>query len=322
MSSEKSVIHSRHFQLERVADGVYAAISTNGTGSLGNAGFVDLGDSTLVFDTMLTPTAAIDLLAVAERITGKPVQYVVNSHHHADHTFGNQIFVGAQIITTSQISKSCKDRNIKMVEDLKSKLDQLEVDLKEFEAKIVTVTDEKKKREMQEELSSDRCLIDALPQLEIVLPTITFEEKLTIHGSKRSVELLSYGGGHTKSDLFMLLPEERILFAGDLVQHKTHPMLRDGSPEEWLRILEQIEQLPIDKIVPGHGAVSTLQELILIRDYITDLIELVEEHRNAGESAEESVQLPVPAAYADWNFIHTYELNVQYLLTRNNEKNE
>lgn len=322
MSLEKSVIHSPHFQLERVANGVYAAIAINGTGSLGNAGFVDMGDSTLVFDTMFTPAAASDLLKAAERITGKPVQYVVNSHHHGDHTFGNQVFIGAQIIATTKIRQQCIDRNTKMVEELKGSLSQLEETLRAFEAKIDDVTDERRKQQMREEVACDRHFVAAIPSIEIVLPAITFDEKLTIHGSKRSVELLTYGGGHTPSDLIMLLQEEKILFAGDLVQQQTHTMLKDGNPEEWVQILNKIEQLPIEKIVPGHGAVSTLQELHEVREYITELISLSEELASAKASTEEIVKPPMPAKYQEWNFLDMYERNLEYLMTRNIQKNE
>src|SRR5690348_3454952 len=83
---------SRHFQLEQLADGVYAAISIDGTGSMSNAGIVDLGDTTLIFDTFATPQAAQDLRSAAEQLTGHAIRYVINSHKHGDHVWGNQVF--------------------------------------------------------------------------------------------------------------------------------------------------------------------------------------------------------------------------------------
>jgi glyoxylase-like metal-dependent hydrolase (beta-lactamase superfamily II) len=93
---------SKHFQLNHVAEGVFAAISVPGTGSLGNAAIIDLGDTTLVVDTFTTIQAAEDLQAAAEHLTGNPVSYVINTHWHSDHTCGNQVFnPTAQIISTS-----------------------------------------------------------------------------------------------------------------------------------------------------------------------------------------------------------------------------
>src|ERR1700730_16505230 len=93
---------SKHFLLNHVAEGVFAAISVPGTGSVGNAALIDLGDSTLVVDTFQTIQAAEDLQAAAIYLTGNSVSYVINTHWHSDHTYGNQVFAPkAQIISTS-----------------------------------------------------------------------------------------------------------------------------------------------------------------------------------------------------------------------------
>jgi len=81
-------VSSRYFHLERVADGIYAAVVKPGTGAWGNAGIVDLGDKTVVFDTFATPQAARDLKVMAEQLTGRAVEVVVNSHRHIDHVGG------------------------------------------------------------------------------------------------------------------------------------------------------------------------------------------------------------------------------------------
>src|SRR5260370_34145596 len=91
-STGASGFQSRHFQLERVANGVYAAIARADGGAVGNAGIVDLGETTLVFDTFQTPQAARDLLAAAERLLGRPVSFVANSHWHGGHMPVSAIF--------------------------------------------------------------------------------------------------------------------------------------------------------------------------------------------------------------------------------------
>src|SRR5438270_10832420 len=82
--------HSKHFRINELAEGVYAAISTNEGSAVGNAGIVDLGDQTLVFDTFMTPMAAQDLRAAAESLTGNSIAYAFNSHWHNDHIPANQ----------------------------------------------------------------------------------------------------------------------------------------------------------------------------------------------------------------------------------------
>ncbi len=93
---------SKHFSIEQLADGVYAVLARDGGGAVSNAGLVDLGDSTLVIDTFVTPTAGEYLRADAQRLTGRIPRYVVNTHFHNDHIWGNQAFLPeADIISTA-----------------------------------------------------------------------------------------------------------------------------------------------------------------------------------------------------------------------------
>ena len=93
---------SEHFRLETVGRGLVAAIHQESGAAIANAGIIDLGDSTMVFDTFISPAAAKDLRQAAEILTGRPVSYVFNSHYHNDHIRGNQEFPDAQIISTSK----------------------------------------------------------------------------------------------------------------------------------------------------------------------------------------------------------------------------
>ncbi|MBD0384484.1 hypothetical protein ICC18_31060 [Paenibacillus sp. WST5] len=90
----------------------------------------------------------------------------------------------------------------------------------ELEDKIKKETDEKLKKEMQWENASDREYMKLLPNLVYTLPTITFDQQMSIQGSDRTVQLITYGGGHTQSDAFVYLPEEKIAVKGDLVLSK------------------------------------------------------------------------------------------------------
>ena len=92
---------SKHFKIEKLSDGVYAAIHSFGGYAICNAGIIDLGEKVLVFDTFLTVEAARDLRKAAESITGKEVTYVVNSHAHNDHIRGNQVFYPNSVIIST-----------------------------------------------------------------------------------------------------------------------------------------------------------------------------------------------------------------------------
>lgn len=89
-----------HYRLREVGEGVWAAVASPGSEARANAGIVDLGDETLVFDTFMHPGPALALRDDAQRLTGRLPEIVVNSHWHADHVRGNQVFAGAEILAT------------------------------------------------------------------------------------------------------------------------------------------------------------------------------------------------------------------------------
>ena len=84
----QSQIASEHFELQHLADGVYAAIGSPGSAAFSNAGIIDLGDQTVIFDTFQTPAAAQQLRGAAENLTGRPASHVIISHFHGDHWGG------------------------------------------------------------------------------------------------------------------------------------------------------------------------------------------------------------------------------------------
>lgn len=96
---------SPHFRRKLLAEGVYGAIATQSGAATSDAGIVDLGEFTPVFDTFLTPRAGADLRAAAERATGRPPSLVVTSHYHNDHTRGNQHFAGASIAASRRTTE-------------------------------------------------------------------------------------------------------------------------------------------------------------------------------------------------------------------------
>lgn len=299
---------SEHFRLNYIADSVIAAIAVPGTGSLGNAAIIDLGDITLVVDTFSTIQAAEDLKAAAEYLTGNLVSYVINTHWHSDHTSGNQVFIpAAHIISTSTTREIMNTFARDRLAQYQENTEQMHQAIEEFEEQIKQETDEKLKREMAWENASDREFIKMLPNLVHSLPTITFDQQMTIHGSKRSIQLLTFGGGHTQSDAIVYIPEDKIVVIGDLVLSKHHPVLAYANPQEWLNILEQVELLDVETIVPGHGEVCSLQELHEVKGYITDIMAIVAEAVQSKKSIDE---IEVPELYHSWYFTTYFKTNL------------
>lgn len=115
----------KHNYLEHNKGGVYTAIATAGCGAFSNAGIVDFGGWTLIFDTLETPVAADDLRVAGEYLTGNPVSWVVNSHFNSDHWFGNQVFHEIAIILSSD--KAWEDMHMQIVDAEQDKPDPMKL---------------------------------------------------------------------------------------------------------------------------------------------------------------------------------------------------
>lgn len=101
--------------------------------------------------------------------------------------------------------------------------------------------------------------------MELRPPTRTFEDRLELG---RGCELVSLGGGHTESDAFLVLAYRRVAVAGDLLCVGMHPWLGAGDPWRWIEILDEFERLEVDRFVPGHGSVSTAEEVRALRQHL------------------------------------------------------
>lgn len=301
---------SPYFRLERLGDGIYFAVAIAGTGAMGNAGIVDLGDETLIFDTLLTAQAARDLRAAAERLTGRAPRYVVNSHFHGDHTGGNTVFPEATIIATTPTAPLISAENEKMLRLLRERGMELDA---ESRAEAAATTDPAVRRDIEEQSDDFLALVREAPEARVRPPDVTFESRLTIHGSRREARLISWGGGHTPSDAVLYLPTERVLFAGDLIFYRCHASLNTGDPGEWLRILGEMEGLEVDILAPGHGAVTSRGAIAEQRAYLESLLALALQAVVAGRTVDDAAAAPIPPAYSGYGFASGFAANMRAL---------
>ena len=291
---------SDHFELKQIAEGVYAAIAVAGGAARSNAGIIDSGDHTIIFDTFLTPTAAEDLRAAAEHLTGRPASYVINSHAHSDHWCGNQVFAShAPIIATHQ-TRDMIPMMMDYLKQVKEDPSELEKELREDQERLKTETDVRRLKALEASIARWRYVLASLPTLEFRLPNQTFEGKLVFHGPQRRAELLTQGKGHTDSDAYLILPEERIMFMGDLGFFQTQPFMGSCDPEAWMAQLESMHQSNIETFVPGHGPLGTKADIALQMEYITTLEEMVAQVIQEGGSVEGALQRPLPAQFDGW----------------------
>jgi glyoxylase-like metal-dependent hydrolase (beta-lactamase superfamily II) len=297
------------FVLREISEGIHAAVAVPGGFGLCNAGIVDLCDATLVFDSMLTPMAGEELRRAAERLTGRPVDYVVNSHYHGDHVRGNMAFAPVRIVSSRKTRSVMAERSLAhLAEDRSSAAHDLE-ELRS--GRMAALPSERVVYE-----GWFQGILETPGSLRIVLPDLTFDHELVIHGSRRDVHLRTYGGGHSPSDVFAVVPDQKVAFLGDLLSIGFHPWLTDGDPEKFSEILDRIGTLGPERTLPGHGPVGTGEDIRRMGEYVAEVRREGREARRRGATLEEVGRTPTPERYAAWNFSSQYAENVAFVFGR------
>ena len=302
---------SKHFHLERLATGVYAAIASEQGYASCNAGIIDIGDRTIVFDTFLTPEAGRDLLKAAERLTSNKITHVINSHEHNDHIRGNQVFGSDVDILSTTFTREAIERNEPV--NIKSEKENIQEAIAAAQSKLDAEKDTKCRRELAFSICSMQGASKSYCELMTRLPNITFDDKFVLHGTGRTVELLPLAG-HTFSDTILYMPKEKIAFMGDLLFVNIHPYLPSGSPEQWKKSLAKVEALGVKVAVPGHGQVGSSSELSIMLQYIQSLERVVVNMKKSGKSAEQASSEPIPSPFDSWLCLENFFVeNLKFL---------
>lgn len=205
---------------ERVADKVYFFQSE--LYAQVTAGVVTGPDMAVVIDTLALPEESLQIRRFVENELRLPIRYVINTHYHADHTWGNSFFPNAIIVS----SKKCY---------------QLQID------RGIPSFEEEKKRNSQ------------LSDIKIRLPQLTFDTgELKIVVGKKTLSLVALPG-HSPDNIGVYLEEDRVLFAGD--SYMPLPYLVDGDIEEMINSLKNMLKMSLENLVPGHGDIVLRGEI-------------------------------------------------------------
>ncbi|NPB08098.1 MAG: MBL fold metallo-hydrolase [Aquificae bacterium] len=227
--------------------GVYEQVSPENRGFISNAYFYVGDDGVLVVDALSTYKLGRELLETIRKVTEKPVRFLVITHYHTDHFYGIKAFreAGAEVIAHENAFEYLSQPSSHNFY-----------------------------------LSRKKLLGEHMEGTEILPPSITLEEELFLYlrvgEGYRRFEVLHLCRGHTPGDLVVYLPQERILFGGDLVFDGRLPFLGSGNSGSWIECLKKIEELEPRILLPGHGEPLIGTEKIRratswTRKYIEDL---------------------------------------------------
>jgi cyclase len=192
----------------------------------------------------------------------KSIDTLVNTHANGDHTYGNQLVEGAQIVA----SQACRD----------------EMEMRPPEAFISRVRDWQSLGEggrLMYELMGSKFDFEGIVN---VLPTRTFEHELTLSVGDKRVELINVGPAHTKGDVLVHVPDDHTVFTGDIVFAEGHPVMWAGPVDNWIAALERILGWDVETVVPGHGPAGGKDAVRAMHDYLTTLRDAARARFDAG----------------------------------------
>jgi cyclase len=248
----------------RLADGVFAAIWQEPLRDPieGNALWIVNSDHVIVVDSSLFPSSARRMIAELEKLTDKPVRYLVNTHWHDDHHGGNAVYrerwPEVTIVSHAATRANILEHTYKPRPGI---LDEYRAATAKYRKWAESGLDDEGKplvesrRQRAGEIVT--LLATAVAELEAsaeMPPGLTFTDRLVLDPGGRGVEVRWLGRGNTAGDVVVVLPQERIVATGDLIVWPV-PFGFGSYYEEWIATLAAVDALPVDTIVPGHGPV-------------------------------------------------------------------
>jgi len=281
------------FELKAVADGVYAAIAAPQYKVNSNAAVILTNDGVVVVDSHSKPSAARALYQEIRGLTRNPVHKLINTHFHWDHWQGNEVYAedstNLEIIVSERTRQNLTDPDsgVGGIPHIERQLAALPQEIEQLKDQIMRATNPEQKANLETNLQQTEAFFEELKSLKPALPTRAVSgPRTTLNEHGREIQLLLLGRAHTDGDIFIYLPQEKVIASGDAVVDWM-PFLGDGYPEDWIQTLHALEQVDFTHIIPGHGDVVTKERVSFLRGYFTDLIAAVQQAAAAGASLQE-----------------------------------
>jgi len=269
-----------------LGNGCYAYLQPDGTWGYSNAGLIVDGGQSLLVDTLMDLNLTREMLDRMRAIAPAAAQIgtVVNTHSNPDHTNGNQLVAGAQIISSTACLEEMKEQ---------------------ASAPRYPMTGEAAAF-FQEVLGSR---FD-FRNIRAVFPSRTFDGEWTLHVGGKQVRLLELGPAHTRGDIVVHVPADKAVYTGDILFAGGHPVIWAGPVGNWIRACDRILEWDVETVVPGHGPITDKSGVRALKHYLEYVRAESRKRFDAGMDYEEAARDIALDSFADWTDPERIVVNV------------
>lgn len=296
------VTNSTEPELREIGDGVFAYLQ-HGSWGYSNAGLIRGRDGSLLVDTLYDLDLTRRMLSDMERVTGgAAIQSVVNTHANGDHCWGNQAVGHARIISSEATEREMLELKPSLMAKLVRAAGSISGSpLTRRSLQLLSRVGVKPAGQLADAAHMVRDAFSAFDfgSVQLRLPDTTFERRLELDIGGKQVQLLEVGPAHTRGDVIVYVPSERVVYTGDILFIHSHPIMWSGPVANWIAACERILELDVDTVVPGHGPITDKHGVRQVRDYWIDLRERARAARAQGVPAD--VLAEQLASSYDWS---------------------
>lgn len=280
--------------LHELGNGAYAYLQPDGSWGWSNAGLIVDGDQSLLVDTLFDLKLTRDMLDQMNAATpaAKTIDTLVNTHANGDHCFGNQLVDTQDIIASKSSAEEMNEIPPSMLGHMMKHAPAL--------------------GEVGEYLTNifGHFQFDGVTQEP---PTRTFEKQLDLRVGNKTATLIDVGPAHTKGDVLVYIPVNRVVFTGDIVFIDSTPIMWAGPVSNWIKACDIILDMDVETIVPGHGPITDKHGVRRAKGYLNYIHTEARKRYDAGMSATEAAFDISLKDYSAWSDAERIAVNVYSL---------
>jgi cyclase len=276
------------YRVEKVADGVYCATSAETAYYVANSVIVVGDEAVLVVDSGASPGGARRLIEAVRTVSDKPIRYLVDTHFHFDHAFGNSAFAPETTLISHEATRLLLGPDALEGRTYRGFADGIPGRVQELRAQAAAEAAPDKRREIEARAASLEAYGRELATVTLAPPRVAFSEHAVVDLGNHEVQLVYVGRGHTAGDALVFLPRERVLCSGDYFNGYLGYM-GDAYVDEWADGLDRLAQLDFETVVAGHGAPFKGKDRIApVQACLRDLWRQAVDLRGAGVPADQA----------------------------------